>query len=405
MIKSDDIGWSEYALKDVTYEGPFFMGTIKYELAENPTENLKRLYTLVATEGGHYDAINMYDSCIISTGLMQFCEARYYLTSRLLHIVAKQMGPDVIRGPLMRALLCSSAVFKKNPKGQWRFYTKEGDFLVPVNTLARQQALFLGCDGKKDSWSVKNTLRAKAWAAGMANIWQNAEARKIHEDHCSKRLIAFVRPWSKKMLFGKDDPDNTGYPGMLRAAFITFAVNNPARANKHLKLAVARLKSPKWSPQWCIGVLKELTWGPQIKIYPHRYEAIHSSLIRFWPSANIPETAVELLKWEEAEQCDRDMQDAGFVNEKVGKTDVYTRPGETVNKENDIEIPVDHVPDSKPVSAEKKEEEKSIVLRDPGSLPTLPRGTTTPEGVLGWILYILHIIMNFFASKKTPKDE
>lgn len=393
-VKPSDIKWGAY--KD--YEGPFFRGTIRYKLPENPTEADRRLRVFTATEGGHYDAINMYDRCIVSTGLAQWCEARYYLTSRLLHAVCEEINPGVVIGALTPALEFSCAEFKKNAKGQWRFHVMENgepyDRSVEVNTLERQQKLFLGCTGKKGSWDERCKVKAKLWASCLANVWQDPEARAVQVKHTSARSLSFAMPDATKILFGKDTPSNEGWPGMLRAAYLSFAGNLPAVANKELGYAVIKLKSPKWSPQWCIGVLKQLTWGPDIKIYPRRYEAIRPWLERLWDGVDLPATAEALKSWTEEDW--------------VEPVDIVIPPPPSLPSIPEIE-------DSEELSVEEdiivdeeeplKEEPSGIQLRDPSTLPTLPRGTQTPAGALGWILYVLHIIMSFFLKKEEEKSE
>jgi peptidoglycan hydrolase-like protein with peptidoglycan-binding domain len=68
-------------------------------------------------------------------------------------------------------------------------------------------------------------------------------------------------------------------------------------ASEHLQLAVGALTAPKWSPDWCIGVLKQLTFGPKITIYPQRYDKIRPKLEQHF-AVNLPDFAAELKTWE-----------------------------------------------------------------------------------------------------------
>lgn len=382
-VTPKDVAWGSYQ----AYEGPFFRGSIRYSMPDSPTEGDRRLRVLTATEGGAYDAINMYDRCIVSVGLIQWCEARYFLVSKLLHSVAEAMGPQVVIGPLKPALDLCCAEFRKNARGLWRFHFKDGR--GEVDTIEKQQQLFLGCDGLKGSWSATAKMRARLWASCMANVWHDERAQRVQAKYTVDRLTAFLMKEGRSILFDKTVP-NEGWVGALRAAYLSFAGNLPAVANKHIQLAVARLKSPKWSPEWCIGVLQELTFGPRIKIYPHRYEAIRPWLERLWGGVELPKTADELKAWAEP--------------------DNVPVPAEPIEVDDEEEVPIDMptVPETEPEPAEKPEPEevepsdndrKAIVLRPPAE-PTIVPSTKTPEGVLGWILFILNKIMSFFLRKK-----
>jgi hypothetical protein len=380
-VSPKDIAWGSYQ----QYEGPFFRGSIRYSLPDVVTEDERRLRVMVATEGGSYDAINMYDRCIVSVGLIQWCEARYYLISKLLHVIAENAGAELVTGPLQPALELCCAEFKKNEQGQWRFHfcDERGE----VNSLQKQQELFLGSSGDKGgglkgTWTPINKVRAKLWASCMANVWQDPRARQVQNDYTITMLTAFMRREGKAILWDEKVPDD-GWPGMLRAAFLTYALNNPARANKHIQVATGRLKSPKWSSAWCIGVLRELTFGPNIAIYSHRYEAIRPWLERLWVGVELPKTAEDLEAW--VEPLPEVLQGGG--------TTLVSEVTEDLPEPKSVE----------PTSPAPKKEEPAIVLREP-TPPTIEPTTTSPTGILGWILYVLHVIMTFFL-KKDDKDE
>ncbi len=58
---------------------------------------MKSLYVTTSTEGGCYDAINMYDRCIISPGLIQVCEqAPIFGASDLFGGIADRCGEAVL---------------------------------------------------------------------------------------------------------------------------------------------------------------------------------------------------------------------------------------------------------------------------------------------------------------------
>ena len=386
-VELKDLKWGSYS----EWEGPYFLGSLKYVLPEDPTEEDRRLRVITATEGGSYDAVNMYDRCIVSVGLIQWCEARYYLTSMMLHDVAEALGREAVTGPLATALSWSCADFKKNSRGQWRFHFN--DERGEVNTPEKQQQLFLMCSGKKGAWSEHAKAVARQWTVGMANIWQNPEARKVQVHYTAKRLMGFRTAKAKNSLWRSSDPTHdNGWVGMLRAAFLSFAANNPTWAGEQAEIAVKSLKSPAWSSGWCIGVLKQLTFGPNIAIYPHRYDKIRPWLEKLWDGIELPKTANELKAWTEPD----------VVLDTPAPEPSPPHVDEVVDREPEPEPVVPVVESQEEPEPQATPEEPNIVLREPAKVD-LPRDHTTPQGVLGWILYVLQKIMEFVVKWRQGK--
>lgn len=287
MVSVPKIGWGKYK----GFEGPFFMGSIPYSLPTEPTEEDRRLRVVTATEGGTYDAVNMYDQCIVSVGLIQWCETAGYLTSRLLHGVCEAGGAQHLTQALKPALDASGAEFKKNLTGQWRFFLKGKE----VTTRTQQQELFLGCDGREGSWTDEARSRARLWALCMANVWTDPKAREVQANFTKPRLMGFIIKDARQLLW--DSTPDTGWNGMLRAAYLSFAANNPQKANDNVVKAAATTMARKWSPDWCIHVLKQLTFGPNIAIYGERYNKIRPWLEKLWSGVELPKDAGALKAW------------------------------------------------------------------------------------------------------------
>lgn len=289
MTRPENIGWGKYK----SYEGAYFIGTQPYRLPANPSENHKILAVITATEGGRADAINAYDRCIISVGLIQYCEASYYLTSNLLGSIAER-DPQLLK-PMEPALAASNAEFKRNAKGRWRFFFK--DKRGEVDTGDEQKQLFLlNSNGLKGSWDTESTAHVKLWAASLANVLAQPEAQEVQVDYTAARIKVFAVTNAKKLLL--DDPaPSTGWVGAMRAAYLSFAANLPAVAGKHLEIALQSAPGPKWSEDWCLHILKELTFGPKISIYPHRYDKIRPVLERLY-GVDLPDFSHELKQHE-----------------------------------------------------------------------------------------------------------
>src|SRR5512135_3183037 len=106
-----EIGWSSYQ----NHEGPFFIGKVPYVPPQNPDFLEKCMSVVTATEGGHYDAINMYDSCILSVGILQVCERIFGVSAMLRKCTQYDLG--FIRQNLLN--LPIPADFRIDPTGKW----------------------------------------------------------------------------------------------------------------------------------------------------------------------------------------------------------------------------------------------------------------------------------------------
>jgi Putative peptidoglycan binding domain len=307
MTKPNDIAWNRYQ----EFEGPFFRGKAPFDLADvakavqlpkgNNRHDARFLAVTTAVESGRYDAINMYDSGIVSVGLIQWIEAKQYSVSNLLgKIVERDPG---LLAPLYPALGASRAEFKKNAAGNQRFFFLGAGGEVD-NEEKQRRLFFLGSSGRNNEWSDDQKAHAKLWAASLADMLAQPVAQLVQLEHTLPRLVGFCMPGAKRVLFDDDLP-NDGYVGAVRAAFVSFAVNKPVVAETQLAIALARSKHPKWSREWSIDVLRQLTFGPKIAIYPTRYNAIRPVLARLYgvdfpvylempPSAEIETSAGDL---------------------------------------------------------------------------------------------------------------
>jgi hypothetical protein len=110
----------------------------------------------------------------------------------------------------------------------------------------------------------------------------------------AKGLITnFVFGEARTQLFGAGAPkDNTGLVGAVRAAYISFAANNPAKTLAAYKAAQAA-NLPMWTQPWAVEVLKHLTYTPKIAIYPERYNKIRPVLERLY-GVDLPDMAEHL---------------------------------------------------------------------------------------------------------------
>lgn len=324
------IGWGSYS----SNSGPYFKGTIKYELPPNPNFQEKTLYIISKTEG-NINSVNMYDSCIISVGMIQYCE-RFNLVSILLGRVAEICGIESVLVPLEDAMKRSNCTFKRDRNGKWRFYFTDSRGVV--DTTTKKKELFLACSGTKESWTPEAVEHAKLWAACMANVWQTAKAQQVQIDYIKENLMSFVMNDARKILFGDVvEVQSSGWAGATRSAYISFAANNPTKANEQVKKFFLETNLKKWSPEWCVGLIQKLTFGPKIKIYEHRYEVIRPHIERLF-DVRLPESADKLEIWTPPSSTDADINDEEIevvVEEDVDVVIVKPTP---IPVENDEKI-------------------------------------------------------------------
>ncbi len=285
MVLAKDIGWGKYR----QYEGPYYPGKKGYVLPASPTQEEMQMAVITATEGGCFDAWNGYDVCGWTSGLIQWCERNQYSVSDMLGAVFEL--DDSLLFDVFDMCKGYSLVFKKNAKGRYRFHflDKRGE----VDSQAEQQQLFyLDGDGTQGSWNALSKTYAKNWAAVISSVWEHFEAQRVQVQYTTRRLSGFLTPYAKSVF--ATAPDNDLARG-LYAAYLSFAANNPAHASKSLMTAAST--AVPWTTVWVFAILRELTFGPGIAIYPHRYDKIRSVVERLY-NLNLPDFAADLKVWE-----------------------------------------------------------------------------------------------------------
>lgn len=286
---TENIRWGSYG----SWEGPYTLGKIKFSVPQNSSDEDKFLSVITATEGGCYDAVNMYDSCMLSAGIIQWCET-FWNVSNMFGSVA-EVDPSLL-APLKPALDLSNASFKKRPDGRWRFFFN--DSRGEVKSAKMQRALFFkNSTGEKGSWDDESKEHARTWAACVASVWGTEASRTCQTKFTSKRLGMFLTKESREIMFGPAAPTgNDGMVGAMRAAFYSFAANLPAVAAKHLQIASQSSSSLPWTDDWIIGAIKQLTFGPKISIYPGRYNKIRPVIESIY-GVDLPDFSSDLEKW------------------------------------------------------------------------------------------------------------
>lgn len=269
-VQPSDISWSSY----LQYEGPFFLGRNHYAAPAAPDFLEKVLQVICATEGGRYDAINMYDSCIVTVGISQLC-----LNA---HVLEQMYAECVKLDPASMAAVFSSlpdpVTFKQKANGQWRFFDDSGELVT------RKQIcdVFLGgATGQKGQWTQAQKDVAKSVAAVLASMWDNPAFCRAQLNWSKNALPRYLMPFSKATIY--TNPDETVWAGALKAAVMSYSANIPLTTSNLLAKAVS---DPAWataSDQDKVTLaMHSLVLGSGITIWPIRYRAIQPVISRLW---------------------------------------------------------------------------------------------------------------------------
>lgn len=265
MIDAARMGWGSYK----EFEGPRFGGLLPYEPPPVPDFLDKCLAVVVATEGGCYDSINMYDTCVLSTGLIQCCEG-LFLTSRMLGACPQ----DEVRTWLDR--LPTPADLRKNPAGRMRFHFKDGR---EVDSKEKMRELFFGgSPGLVGKWlDESHKMHARKAAAVMASMWGSHSMRRAQVDFVKPILATFVKPATAAVLSSRQDQDS--WWGAMRALVLSFSVNLPAVADRHF---MGTVQDTAWAGASDEGkffmAAKRVTFGPDIGLWRARYRDLQPVL-------------------------------------------------------------------------------------------------------------------------------
>jgi hypothetical protein len=211
----------------------------------------------------------------MTVGIVQWCD-KFNLVTRMLGYIASKGGIELITKPLGEALKISNATFMKNLVGDYRFFMNG----VECNTPEMLRKLYFGgALGTKGSWSEEQKKIAKTWCVGMVNIWDDTRARELQLEYTAKRVDTFTLADANKLLMNPNKSWD-GFIGATKAAYISYAANNPVTANKLLKQAYAEdlLDVVVGTEEWAIKIIKRLALGSNIKIWPERYDRLRPAI-------------------------------------------------------------------------------------------------------------------------------
>jgi hypothetical protein len=282
VTKASDIRWGTYN----KYEGPWYPGVVKYVPPKNPSLEHQVISVITATEGGALDAINRYDSCIDTQGVIQWCNraSMFFVDSMYSLLDDRSLIP-------VQAIAGTRGYSFDRTIGHFR--GKDG----PVDNSSKQASMyFLGASGLKGTWKEDQKQFAKEWVAAAADVWKNPFAQEAQIMFTASRVSRYfiTSPLASSILADareKATPESLAF----YCAYLSFAANNPKKAADSLKAAVDELapKTKTFTIDWLVEVLRHLTFDPGIAIYPGRYNKIRPVLEMLY-GVDLPDFAQEL---------------------------------------------------------------------------------------------------------------
>lgn len=259
--------WGRYG----NFEGPFYMGTLKVSEASQNDSFVKKILTITTSaEGGAFDAINMYDSGLLSVGAIQFIDAGQFHVANMFGRIA-DVDYDNLIAKLKPALDVCKCTFQKQLDGQWRFVFDNGK---PIVTTVQQKILYFGdANGNLSGTFTKEKIdRSKIWTSVAADVWTIPGAIDIQLTYTFERIVKdFTWGSLRKDLF-VDNTEETGLIGLTKAMLVGFAVNSPAVVMNRYEKA-RNNKYDKYSDDWCFQILKDVVVGAGISIWKTRWNS------------------------------------------------------------------------------------------------------------------------------------
>ena len=334
--------WGKYG----QFEGPFYMGTLKVPEASQNDNFVKKILTITTSaEGGAFDAINMYDSGLLSVGAIQFIDAGQFHVANMFGRIA-DVNYDALISKLKPALDICKCSFQKQPDGQWRFVFDNGK---PVVTTVQQKILYFGdANGNLSGTFSKDKIdRSKTWTSVAADVWTIPGAIDAQLAYTFERIVKdFTWGSLRKELF-VDNLDETGLIGLTKAFLVGFAINSPAAVMGRYEKA-RNNKYEKYSDDWCFQVLKDVVVGAGIGIWKARW----NSKIKFTQKCfGLSMPTFEQLSagdWSKFVGQAAPIQEEQIVETVVGSTDTQTFESTTIpqveqKQKNILELVFDFV--------------------------------------------------------------
>lgn len=241
MVK---IQWGKY--RDTA--GPYTYGASR--IVNEPCAELR---VIAATEGGSWDAVNMFDKGIVSVGCLQVIENRLGYVTQLFKEL-KKSGVEV-----NKFLTDATGISFLN-----------NQFVLHGKTDARYVWL-LGSDQK--SWSSDQTEHAMAACKAMSETLALPAAITAQRKWLRSGFLQnFLFEPAKTLMANWKTDQAPQHQYALYLAYLSFACNLPARAAGLLRQNIQRPNVG--SPEWCQHMFYTLAAKSGIDIWPERARKI-----------------------------------------------------------------------------------------------------------------------------------
>jgi len=249
----------------------------------------KAVRVAAAAEGGKLDAVQCYDAGIMSAGPLQGTAAWGYL-QRLLGRMqehdfdrfANHVGEVLYQRSWSAIWEAPVGIFTR---GGYAFFTLDhhSDRQDPNDTRPELQKILLGgSDGV--TWSKEQLDHAEAWVRALVGLLRDPWFEPVVAEESAWILRRFL--WSKAVPYLERFESA---PGILRAAYLAFAINHPAGALRLLKGTVEGLcdepleGAPSPSPDGAVQYMLTAARARHYRTpntFPARAKAIHTALAR-----------------------------------------------------------------------------------------------------------------------------
>lgn len=280
--------WGKYQ----EYEGPYYLGENKYVLPEKHDISDRVLYAIAATEG-NFDSINMYDRCIISVGMIQWCEANYCGVTSLVSDFCIRYGRQIFDNSFKDIIDYLGYNPLKLVDKKYCFIDKNGNIM---DKAEEQKLYFLGCDGKIGSWNDEAKNRANKWVQSFSTFLKDKKVIQFQIEYTKRKINDFFFNKDVKQILNSVILDSKEKKDICEAAtiaYISFSANNPKFAKENFLLAHEKNKDKIFTKEWLLSILRQMTFKNKIKIYTHRYEKIIKVINSLYP-INLPLKSDEL---------------------------------------------------------------------------------------------------------------
>ena len=282
------ISWGKYT----NYEGPYHIGENKFILPEKHDLSDRILYTISATEG-NFDSVNMYDKCIVSIGMIQWCEANYCGSTSLISEFSLRYGREIFDTSFKEIIDFLGYNPLKLINTKYWFVDQTGNIIDKVD---EQKKYFLGCDGTIGSWNDTAKNKANIWLRSFATFLKNKKVIEFQVEYTKRKINELYFHRDVKNILNsviRDSKEKVEIYESAMIAYISFAANHPKFAKENFILAHEKNKDKIFTREWLLAIIRQMTFKNQIKIYSHRYEKIIKVLNSLY-NINMPKSADEL---------------------------------------------------------------------------------------------------------------